>query len=193
MKLNHPFMCLTLIVLGVSLALAGNAESADSGSIQVTCSQMENERERLECFDRLFPKTTTDGVYSGPATIEPKVENVPVRPIATEPVAVVPAPAAPSAPSTAEAPEAEQPETFTKGPMFSWKDKVEIDSTIVGILDNQQTKMVFRLENEQIWIQSSPRSLPFSEGDAVTIRSTRFGGHVLRAANGTSTRVQRIQ
>ncbi len=203
MKSSIKYLCLTLLMVGTPAV--GVAQDASGGAIVVTCSKLEDERERLNCFDRLFPQTpATSGVYSGPATIDPvprsranagtspgsyPVETAPIQsavraeePVRSETVAVQPATQAPAG-----------PEPFSKGGLFSWKEKVDFESKIVGLLDNQQTKMVFRLANDQIWIQSSPRSLPIEEGDMVTVKTTRFGGHVMRTENGTTTRVQRIQ
>ena len=70
---------------------------------------------------------------------------------------------------------------------------MNLTSTITGILAADKQKMVFQLENDQIWIQSTPRTLRFEEGDVVTIRNANFGGYFMRAESGVSTRVQRIQ
>jgi hypothetical protein len=53
--------------------------------------------------------------------------------------------------------------------------------------------MVFRLENGQIWMQSSPRNLPFAVGNKVAIKSGRIGGYIMRSESGTSTRVKIIE
>ena len=53
--------------------------------------------------------------------------------------------------------------------------------------------MVFRLANEQIWMQSSPRRLPIHKGDEVTISPGTVGGFIMRTERGVATRVQRIE
>lgn len=69
----------------------------------------------------------------------------------------------------------------------------QVASTIAGVRYREQQKMVFRLANGQIWIQAAPRLLRIREGDAVTIERGSVGGHLLRTADGTTTRVRRLQ
>ena len=68
-----------------------------------------------------------------------------------------------------------------------------MNSQIAAVRSGGQQRMVFRLANDQIWMQSSPRDLPFSVGDNVNIKNARMGGYIMRSESGTSTRVQRIE
>ncbi len=52
---------------------------------------------------------------------------------------------------------------------------------------------MFLLENDQIWLQEAPRSLPFDEGDEVRVKSAKLGGYMLSNERGVSTRVRRIK
>jgi hypothetical protein len=81
----------------------------------------------------------------------------------------------------------------SKGGLFRNQPKIDFTSTIEAIKAESQKKMVFRLANGQIWLQSTPRELPFSEGDVITVKSGKLGGFVLRNEQGTSTRVTRIK
>lgn len=70
---------------------------------------------------------------------------------------------------------------------------LDLASTIKAVRRPDKQKMVFLLENDQVWLQDSPRPLPIREGQQVTIKSGRLGGHILTAENGASTRVRRVK
>jgi hypothetical protein len=53
--------------------------------------------------------------------------------------------------------------------------------------------MVFLLANDQVWIQATPRPLPFEVGETVSVRNATLGGYFMRSEKGTSTRVQRVR
>lgn len=140
------------------------------------CSQIENAAERLACFDQQFPESITP---------HPKTE--------TE---VMDAPASvstqlPSAPS----PTKTSTDTLPQKPkgVFSKPDAVHITARVKAIRSRDKQKMVFLLDNEQVWLQVSPRNLPIREGDEVSIKSGTIGGFILRTDSGTSTRVRRIK
>ncbi len=147
---------------------------------EMNCSQIENARDRLACFDRFFPRDPTranvlpdpqPAVKASPSLAEPDMEGV--------------APASPAA----------APKKRSRG-FLDWpeaEDVAEISSTIAAIRRQDKTRMVFRLENGQIWMQISPRELPFQKGDKVTIKQGRIGGMIMRSEGGTSTRVQKIE
>ena len=105
------------------------------------------------------------------------------------PAAAAVAPAAEPAPPSSESP------PFKPESEATWlgDEKVSLSSTIRAIRAGEKQKMVFLLDNEQIWMQSSPRSLPFEAGDRITIKNALLGGYYLHSERGTSTRVQRIQ
>jgi hypothetical protein len=73
------------------------------------------------------------------------------------------------------------------------RETVEVTATIKEVIDRDRKKMVFLLDNDQIWLQASPRNLPIRQNDRVTIKSGFIGGYILRNEKGTSTRVERIR
>ena len=152
------------------------------------CAAIDDTDERLACFDRVFPgadASESDREKKRAAAEEAPVSSDVAESVQTKPIE---APEQPADPSTEQAPT--QP---GKRGMFDRED-VEIASTITDLLRRDQQKMVFQLANGEIWIQSTPRTLPIHVGDAVTIRNARFfGGYILRTENGVTTRVQRIQ
>lgn len=103
----------------------------------------------------------------------------------------------PSEPRTEQTPEVTQvdnaPVTTDKGDSFDNPEQITVESVVTAIKDEPQKKMVFSLENGQIWLQNSPQNLPIQSGDKVTIKSASIGGYLLRNESGTSTRVRRIK
>ena len=103
----------------------------------------------------------------------------------------------PSEPRAEQTPEVTQddgaPLTASKDGAFDSPEQITVESVVVAIKDEPQKKMVFRLENGQIWLQNSPQNLPIKSGDKVTIKSASIGGYLLRSESGTSTRVRRIK
>lgn len=147
------------------------------------CSQIENKNERLLCFDREFPNTAPPNKPSETTqTSSDRISNTPV--------------------SKAAAPASSQPENqaeprgnngLSVAGLLDWKETQSFESEISAIRSGGQQRMVFRLDNGQIWMQSSPRALPFSVGNKVVIKSGRVGGFIMRSESGTSTRVKRIE
>jgi hypothetical protein len=129
------------------------------------CHEIVDPTERLACYDKASQqeRTTPDA----------------------------PAPALSSEPVPANA--IDKPTAPKSRGLFSASENLVINSKLTSIRDRDKQKMVFRLENEQIWLQDSPRSLPFREGDDVTIKSATIGGYILSNNKGVSTRVRRIK
>ena len=162
----------------VALALLVSANSyAEQTS---ACSQIADKAERLECFDREFP-----GEIKESAKTLPSVEASQTKVVSTpEPIADVVA-----ADQSAQKPK----EKMSLGGLFDWKSQPEVETEIAAIRSGSKQRMVFRLANGQIWMQSTPRALPFKAGDKVTIKSGRIGGYIMRSASGTSSRVKLIE
>ena len=78
------------------------------------------------------------------------------------------------------------------GGIFSG-EKEEFAATIVDMLNREKQLMVFQLDNDQIWVQTTPRTLAIKIGEKVTIKSGNMGGYVLRTESGVSTRVIRFR
>lgn len=147
--------------------------------VRVSCSNIADAAERLACFDRTFPGASQRDLQQ------------------TEITASQPDPVNSNPSVQSEAPtvvtRVEEPVQPSKGGMFSKKAKLNISSRLKSVRDSDKQKMIFLLENDQIWIQDSPRSLPFSKGQDVTIKSGTVGGYSISNAEGVSTRVRRIK
>ena len=161
---------------------AAHAQSAPD------CSDIRDAKERLACFDKQFP--AEQAIESTP--IEPKVA-APATPEPVNPPVADSSPQASSAPQVVEADRDDDSFGRRLGGFFSKPTAVSVQSRVKTVRVRDKQKMVFLLENDQIWIQSTPRNLPISVGDIVTIKNTRFGGYMMATENGTSTRVNRIQ
>ncbi|MEM9622278.1 MAG: hypothetical protein AAF993_11545 [Pseudomonadota bacterium] len=198
--------CLNMAVISIGLSFAaltveGQAQTSED------CAQIENARERLACFDRAYPRNPDK-----PAVL-PQITDQPIRAPGSSAAPAAPAqPSTPPPPVPAAAPTGEADSadaTSSTGnadlapirdggagkskSMFDRGEKIDFTATVAAVLSRDKQKMVFRLDNEQIWIQDSPRPLPIREGDVVKITSGIVGGFLLRTEGGTSTRVHRIK
>lgn len=107
--------------------------------------------------------------------------------ITTAPGKVQSEPEAPTEPAAQSAPQQ------GSGGILSRKAKVNFKSAVKALRARDKQRMVFLLENGEVWMQSAPRNLPIKEGDDVTIKSGLMGGYIMRTGKGVSTRVNRIK
>ena len=175
--------------VALALAVSLNAVSASAGTAE-DCVEIRDRAARLECFDQVFPRRK-DGSPPAPEA-EDSAQDAPVV-VAPPPdrPASEPAPAQP-APDERQAGERRFGLPGLGG-LFDRGETQSITSRVVAVRQRDKQKMVFLLENDQIWIQVSPRDVPIEEGDMVTVSSTLMGGHMLRTAHGVTTRVNRIR
>ena len=68
-----------------------------------------------------------------------------------------------------------------------------LESSIVAARRAPKQSTLFRLANDQIWMQNAPREVPIRPGDRITIVRGLVGGYVLRNEDGAATRVRRIK
>jgi hypothetical protein len=179
------------------------------------CSSIKDRNARLACFDRLFPiapetpkqqALSTDGPQTTQTAAPVTQAGQPAAPAKSPIPSSQPVPVtaqSPSAPAVTETPaiakaDKKNKTSFTKNLLRKTKrmfdrESTEIIATIKEVIDRDRKKMVFLLDNDQIWLQTSPRNLPIRQDDKVTIKSGVIGGHILRNEKGTSTRVERIR
>jgi hypothetical protein len=175
------------LLLPLSVAGGLAAEETD-------CRAIEDPNERLACFDATYGTADAAPEAAEATAVESEtvIVSEPVVPAAPESLEPSPAAAAPAAaPLVSESPEGSSP-AEEKKTGFLGDELVDFTSPITAILAGEKQKMVFQLENEQIWLQSSPRRLPFKEGDVVRIKNATLGGYIMRSEKGVSTRVSRI-
>ena len=160
------FVCVLLILSATNVVAAQVAD----------CGNISDPDERLACYDLRYPQPEA-AAEAPPPVIES--ESVTPKQEVGQSSDVPP-------PPPAEAAETEAT-TLLGG------TKVDLTSTIKAIGGGEKQKMIFLLDNEEVWMQSTPRSLPFQEGDTVTIKSSMLGGYYMRSEQGTGTRVQRVE
>lgn len=159
--------------------------SLGQAATSTNCSAIENARERLACFDQQYPQTSGDG-----SPTLPKITSEPVK----APSNLGNLPADPEFSSVQSRRQKAYPKPVERGgALFNWGSKIELDTSIVALRRGDQQRMVFRLANGQVWMQTNPRDLPFKQGDSISIKSGKMGGYTLANDNGTVTRVRRLE
>ena len=98
---------------------------------------------------------------------------MPVTPLVSVPPTVIAQPTAADTAAVASASSSDKPSDTSPflGGIFDRKEQISLNSRIKAVRDQDKQRMAFMLENDEIWIQTSPRNLPFKEGDDVTIKS----------------------
>jgi len=147
-----------------------------------TCRTIVDRDDRLACFDRAY-FGDEDPLAPQQDPVEQSQKN------ANQRVQMTPSPRqtvkSVEAGSSSQRPEKQK----KKRSLFSFPEQEVIESKITKMSNRNQQRMAFKLESGEIWVQSSPRNLPFKVGDHITIKSGRLGGFILRNQSGTTTRV----
>lgn len=191
-----------LIIVGGVSVMAQAAED---------CTQIDDPMARLACFDRQFsrsepPSGTKAGenragenrtgeklnvnpanqVEQAPEPVQETIRVEPQRERAGEAEVADQAGTRTQAQSVRN----EEPKQQKRGWFSRFTgEKKEYYGTVIDLLNNPKQRMVFQLDNGQIWIQSQARNLPIRKGDKVSVRSATGGGFILRSADGVSARV----
>jgi hypothetical protein len=177
-------MRFTFALLLQAFALAVGATDAAEPA---ECVRIEDRDERLACYDGSFSRAKPlppDDAVTGAGAAQPAANHAGVPETAPS--------RSPSGRDSAEARGENASSGLVRGGLFN-DPEVNLTSTIVAIRNGDKQKMVFLLENDEVWMQAAPRRLPFQEGDTVTIRNATLGGYFMRSPRGTGTRVQRIR
>ena len=77
--------------------------------------------------------------------------------------------------------------------LFGWKGSKPLITRIKNIRSRKNQRMVFLLENSQIWIQIEPKRQPFIEGELVSIKASLLSGFNMESRSGVSTLIRRIK
>lgn len=176
-------------------SLSASGESAEE------CAKLARTVDRLACFDELFPsqsdsksqaKMQEEQVVEPAAPMESRENMSDKGSVATVEVdnsrdAML------KKQKTKKEPKGEKKKGFSLGKLLDRDPQFDITTTIKSLKAGVSQKMVFLLANNEVWLQNAPRTLPFREGDTVTIKSGLLGGYIMRSDGGTSTRVQRIK
>ena len=150
-----------------------------SAEEKMLCPEILDKQERLECFDREFPaKEKVVLEQSSAPSVSPYLKK---------------SKGVDEVRRDAELPVAKRGKERNTRSLFDWGNRDELKTEIAAIRAGSNQRMVFRLTNGQIWMQSTPRSLPFKKGDSVVIKTGIIGGYIMRSTNGISSRVTLIK
>lgn len=174
------------ILIAVGLLAAQDAVAAPA------CASIENDRDRLACYDALFGSPLAPA--NRPAELSP-----PTQTAVTKPDPVV-APVSPPAPVAPVASAAEADFGLTPAQQERQKKKVaapkdSIRSRIVTVRNLAWDRFQLDLENGQRWTQVEPTPRQqFYVGDEITIRSAALNSYLATGPNtGAPIRVRRVQ
>ena len=160
------------------------------GAVQAApsdCAAIDDPQERLACYDQRFPREpAAEEVQAVPESRAPRREAV--REVVDETTDEGPKPRK----HRRDQSRPRDGQNRDDGGGFLGRERHEIVSAIRAVRSRDKQKMVFLLDNGQMWIQTSPRTLPIREGDRVSIKSGLAGGFMLRTQKGVATRVTRI-
>ena len=188
---------LAALVLVCSASLI-HAESLED------CALLDNDIARLACFDERVPgtpretsiqssiETSIDASQEAPTPVPTPAPIVEAEQVAAEPVAPEPSETAPSTQRRSGWLPWRRQGRDSGGGLFG-DEPLELDALVRHVRMRDKQRMVFLLDNEQIWMQTKPRNLPIREGDRVTVRNATMGGYYMSTGSGVSTRVRRIQ
>ncbi len=180
---------LACAALAASLALLSGCATAQTAETMDDCRAIEDNAERLACFDRMA-STPPPAPPEAPAqSSQPPVAEAPPAQTTT------PAPTAP--------PRAAEPADFGLERQASLEGPDSILASVVGGFKGWgeiQTKegrktTVFELDNGQIWVQVGPQKFRYGGPDRkVEIRRASFGSFLLSPEGlNRSVRVRRVK
>jgi len=154
-----------------SLAASGTSYAQESED----CSQIENARERLACFDRVFP--SADRPIVAPTYSVPERRTLP-----------------PAKPTVEAPPESAQPaEPPRRRGLFDYPEEINFEAEVAAVRIKDKQRPIYLLANEQVWMQDSPRTAGIRKGDRVTIKNAKLQGYMMVTESGKSIRVRRIK
>ena len=160
-------------VAGLSIALAYSMQLA-SATEQIVeqktrdCAVIESSVERLACFDATYGDGTDSAMTAvAPATIEA---------VPTSTVTV---------PSEAD---------FGQQKSKTELEGESLDSVITGVDRDAYDKLIFELDNGQVWRQTESKHFPIDPGQATEIRHGAMGSYKLYVKGESRwTRVRRVK
>jgi len=160
-----------------------------------TCRTIVDRDERLACFDRAYfgdeEKKVTDQSPTEQSRLKKNKRGEDVPSLSAEPQPIEGGVMTERRQSPQPSLESPQPLKSQKKSrsLFGLPEQAVIYGRIAKMSNKNQQRMAFKLDSGDIWVQSSPRNLPFKVGDQITIKSGRLGGFILRNQSGTTTRV----
>ncbi|MCT6701012.1 hypothetical protein [Rheinheimera sp. 4Y26] len=172
MKLNQAL----LLILCVTPLTTVAATDAQLRSQLQQCRQLQQDQQRLACFDQIQLQPVT-----APVSLPPPASQMPVTA-----ASVAPAPQVAANPEAAFGAE----KLNNVGPEKAEK----ISSAITAVESNALKKLTLTLENGQQWRQIDTDYIRINVGDTATIRRAAFGSFLLGTDKVNKTiRVRRVK
>ncbi|MGA2189925.1 MAG: hypothetical protein ABSH33_15440 [Steroidobacteraceae bacterium] len=216
---GHLLCC---CAMGLWIAGGAACRAADSPPALVACREIADATVRLACFDREAAAAARAAPPATPAAAAPPAPSAttaptaPAAPPAPTATAASIAPAAPPAPTATAAPIAPAAPTPHPAPALDAQqqfglperavaakevaagtratDAAKIEAHIAQLAKAPNGRVVFTLDNAQIWRQiSAEGELLAKQGDAVTISRGLLGSYWLQIKSGRGCKVTRLQ
>ncbi len=167
------------------------------GETAQECAKLVRTDDRLACFDKLFPSKNEKMIESETVQRQQTSDGRRTRELQAEPsiseTETTRDEIARSDKSATKPRDVQDSQGFSLGKIFNRDPGTDVESRIKELKAGNSQKMVFLLENNDIWLQDSPRTLPFRVGDTVKVKKGLLGGYTMRSESGTATRVHRIR
>lgn len=191
-------------IFALTLVITANAVSAQNVE---SCVQIENDLQRLLCYDQLFkPSEQTDARTQS----TPAARIVPVVPAEASDSATPPAPAssvaqavspeinvAPAVSSTAEKTQQQLIDSFGAedlGVAQKTEELSKIESVVEDISENRREIRTFTLSNGQIWRETESSGLRIKVGMPIYIEKGALSAHFLgKESSNRRVRVKRVK
>jgi hypothetical protein len=169
---SRSYACSLAAVIGLLASAAGAADAEE-------CAKISSAQERLDCFDRVFDTgSTTESAAPAPA-VAPKDAG---------------AAAAAAAATAAIAQPASEDADFGRKKTKAELEGEALVSGIAAIGRDAYDRLIFELDNGQIWRQVEYKRFPVEAGQSAEIRHGAFGSYKLYIQGKKRwTRVRRVE
>lgn len=162
----------------VVLTLAASSVSAhENGAPTHPCAAVEDDKERLGCFDRAFPRPEP---VAAPGTREsedpdPEFTAAPVTP-------------------AAESFGLSEAQLRARDPGRASDSLDQIEARVAAIRHQRTGERLITLDNGQVWLQTEVTLRgPLKEGDTITIRRGALSSFLLVTPGRVALRVRRVE
>ena len=178
-----------VVVSIVAVSLCSIAAAADA----VDCRSIEDNSERLACYDRLSAPPVPPPPPAPQAAPQAAPQEAPAPQQVPDQAAATPSAAKPAAPPAAAVilDDSIGKERVTAS---EDKEKVLVAGHVSSCREDRSGKYRFYFDNGQIWLQKDNKRVPWKECDFdVTIEKDFFGYKMLEAGDGKAIRISRIK
>jgi hypothetical protein len=175
---GHKFHLILVLLPAMAVASEGQLEAAR------LCAQLENNPQRLVCYDRVFQADAVAVASSGHSAAASPSAAAP----ATVTVTATP-PASPVAPGSGEEP---RTNSRKEGDVSGTTRPASLEARVIMLKETRRDVYRIWLDDGQVWQQMDMSSLfQVAEGDTVRIEKARMGGYrMARVSKGRSAWVR---